>query len=59
VTEAEKAQLYAIRAIVDAILLGAGEKDPMPCPHADTEDAGSTFGNPRRRCVRCGEIVTT
>ena len=58
-TEAEKAQLYAIRAIVDAMLMQAGEKDPLPCSHPETEDAGSTLGgHVRRRCTRCGAMVT-
>ena len=59
------AGLYAVRAQVDSLIIlaeravGTEAETPQSCPHTETEDAGSTLGgNSRRRCLRCGEIVT-
>ncbi len=53
--EAEQAQLFAIRNIVDALLLGAGALTPPPaCAHPEREpDPESTWGNPLERCAIC------
>lgn len=53
-TEAEKAQLFAIRNIVDAMLMGSAAPDPAPCIHPEREEApDSTWGNRRERCAVC------
>lgn len=54
-TEAEKAQLFAIRNIVDAMLMGSSvAPDPAPCIHPEREaDPLSTLGRPMWRCAVC------
>lgn len=47
-------QLYAMRNQIDALILVTQElhgQAPQACLHQETEDAGSTLGHPRRRCV--------
>ena len=59
---AMRAQIGALQAQLDAmerLVLGVlpGPKVPQPCAHEDREDAGSTLGHVREKCLRCGEII--
>lgn len=58
-TQAEIAQLYAVRNIIDAMLMSAGVEQPRPvCTHDETEiSPEATLGNPIYRCVTCGATV--
>lgn len=58
-TEAERAQLFALRAIVDSLLMGGGAAVPEPpCTHPEVEvGPESTLGNPQYVCARCHETV--
>lgn len=55
-TDAERALLYSIRNIVDALLLSveAPGVEPATCPHDQREPAPtSTLGNEQWWCARC------
>lgn len=60
-TEAERAQLWAMRHIIDALLLGAGEGPKPatePCRHQEVELSDeSTLGHAVYRCVTCRATV--
>lgn len=53
---AQQAQIDALERLVHESLPGPKEADTA-CPHAETVDAGSTWGVQRLRCTRCGEVL--
>ena len=51
-----QAQVDVMSALIDE-QLAAQHQTAEPCAHLETEDAGSTLGVSRRRCVACGAVL--
>lgn len=54
--DALKSQLLVLKGMI-SILTPVPEGDPPECGHEQVIDQGSTFGNPKFRCLQCGEPV--
>ena len=63
-TDVERAQLLAIRSLVEAMLIA--DQAPVPsaeppaapglCPHSESVDIGSTWTVLKRMCLQCGQV---
>ena len=57
-TEAERSLLFAMRNLVDALLLSSEPQERPSCPHVEREPApDATLGHPSWRCARCHQPV--